>query len=91
MRLTYFKHVCHYAVLIYCILTFLMPCESFNQVKFSEMTLENFQMLQSSEWEPNGSFYKSSGTMSTSTGQNGGILGSNRTILFDHVSLFFKV
>ncbi|PWA48201.1 protein SCAI [Artemisia annua] len=57
-----------------------------NEVKFSELTLDNFRMLQSLEWEPSGSFYKSSGTMSTGTGQNGGFLGSNRTNYSQEIS-----
>ncbi|KAI3693864.1 hypothetical protein L1987_76819 [Smallanthus sonchifolius] len=40
-----------------------------NEVKFSELTLDNFRMLHSLEWEPSGSFYKVSGT--TSTGSQG--------------------
>lgn len=39
-----------------------------NEVKFSELTLDTFRMLQSLEWEPSGSFYQSS---DTKTGQNG--------------------
>lgn len=34
----------------------------FNQVKFSELTLDTFRMLQCLEWEPSGSFYQSPGT-----------------------------
>nr|XP_043619513.1 protein SCAI [Erigeron canadensis] len=53
-----------------------------NEVKFSELTLDNFRMLQSLEWEPSGSFYKSSGTISsgigTTGGQNGALLGPGR-------------
>ncbi|KAJ0792833.1 putative protein SCAI [Helianthus annuus] len=30
------------------------------QVKFSELTTDNFRMLQCLEWEPSGSFYQSS-------------------------------
>uniref|UniRef100_A0A2P2L0T8 Protein SCAI n=1 Tax=Rhizophora mucronata TaxID=61149 RepID=A0A2P2L0T8_RHIMU len=40
-----------------------------NEVKFSELTLDTFRMLQCLEWEPSGSFYQSS---STKIGQNGG-------------------
>lgn len=39
-----------------------------NEVKFSELTLDNFRILQCLEWEPSGSFYKSSGTTYTETG-----------------------
>ncbi|XP_024984591.1 protein SCAI-like isoform X1 [Cynara cardunculus var. scolymus] len=53
-----------------------------NEVKFSELTLDNFRMLQCLEWEPSGSFYQSSGITSTgvgtNTGQNGGLPGSIR-------------
>lgn len=31
----------------------------FVQVKFSELTLDTFRMLQCLEWEPSGSFYQS--------------------------------
>lgn len=47
-----------------------------NEVKFSELTLDTFRMLQCLEWEPSGSFYKSSGPPSSGTAtniaQNGG-------------------
>ncbi|KAJ0605808.1 putative protein SCAI [Helianthus annuus] len=36
------------------------------EVKFFELTLDNFGMLQCTEWEPNGSFNKLSGTTSAS-------------------------
>ncbi|GLT72953.1 hypothetical protein SLA2020_448450 [Shorea laevis] len=39
-----------------------------NEVKFSELTLDTFRMLQCLEWEPSGSFYQSSGAR---IGQNG--------------------
>nr|GMD71745.1 protein SCAI isoform X1 [Ipomoea batatas] len=46
-----------------------------NEVKFSELTLDTFRMLQCLEWEPSGSFYQTSGAPSSgagsSTGQNG--------------------
>lgn len=45
-----------------------------NEVKFSELTLDTFRMLQCLEWEPSGSFYQSTGGKS---GQNGA-LGSSR-------------
>lgn len=38
------------------------------QVKFSELTIDTFRMLQCLEWEPSGSFYQSSGSK---PGQNG--------------------
>ncbi|KAJ9185666.1 hypothetical protein P3X46_005266 [Hevea brasiliensis] len=40
-----------------------------NEVKFSELTLDTFRMLQCLEWEPSGSFYQSN---CTKIGQNGG-------------------
>lgn len=42
---------------------------SLDQVKFSELTLDTFRMLQCLEWEPSGSFYQSN---STKIAQNGG-------------------
>ncbi|GLT59737.1 hypothetical protein SLA2020_325380 [Shorea laevis] len=45
-----------------------------NEVKFSELTLDTFRMLQCLEWEPSGSFYQSG---VTKMGQNGAS-GSNR-------------
>lgn len=36
-----------------------------NEVKFSELTLDNFRMLQCLEWEPSGSFYQSSGSLTS--------------------------
>ncbi|KAA8520353.1 hypothetical protein F0562_014609 [Nyssa sinensis] len=41
-----------------------------NEVKFSELTLDTFRMLQCLEWEPRGSFYQSSGASSSGTGTN---------------------
>lgn len=41
-----------------------------NEVKFSELTLDTFRMLQCLEWEPSGSFYKSSGAPSSGTATN---------------------
>ncbi|KZV21806.1 protein SCAI [Dorcoceras hygrometricum] len=46
-----------------------------NEVKFSELTLDTFRMLQCLEWEPGGSFYQpitatATGSVSV-TGQNG--------------------
>ncbi|KAK4397160.1 protein SCAI [Sesamum angolense] len=46
-----------------------------NEIKFSELSLDNFRMLQSLEWEPSGSFYQASMASSSGTGsgasQNG--------------------
>ncbi|KAI3895542.1 hypothetical protein MKW92_027464 [Papaver armeniacum] len=50
-----------------------------NEVKFTELTLDTFRMLQCLEWEPSGSFYQagaSTGGNGISSGQNG--QGSNR-------------
>lgn len=44
---------------------FLIRCKFLIQVKFSELTLDNFRMLQCLEWEPSGSFYKLSETAPT--------------------------
>ncbi|KAF7113405.1 hypothetical protein RHSIM_RhsimUnG0128700 [Rhododendron simsii] len=41
-----------------------------NEVKFSELTLDTFRMLQCLEWEPSGSFYQSGGVPSSGTGTN---------------------
>ncbi|KAE9463020.1 hypothetical protein C3L33_05072, partial [Rhododendron williamsianum] len=41
-----------------------------NEVKFSELTLDTFRMLQCLEWEPSGSFYQSGGIPSSGTGTN---------------------
>lgn len=38
-----------------------------NEVKFSELTLDTYRMLQNLEWEPSGAFYQSGGV----TNQNG--------------------
>lgn len=53
-----------------------------NEVKYSELTLDAFRMLQCLEWEPSGSFYQASGiplsSTSTTIGQNGGGPGPSR-------------
>lgn len=50
-------------------------CWFHGQIKFSELTLDTFRMLQCLEWEPSGSFYQSSGAPASGTGagigQNG--------------------
>ncbi|KAK4772375.1 hypothetical protein SAY86_014150 [Trapa natans] len=51
----------------------LSSCHS-NELKFSELTLDTFRMLQCLEWEPSGSFYQSSGSKI-------GASGPNRTII----------
>ncbi|XP_074263114.1 uncharacterized protein LOC141585933 [Silene latifolia] len=43
-----------------------------NEVKFSELTLDTYRMLQSLEWEPSGTFYQSG----SSTSQNGSTKGN---------------
>ncbi|CAI0385134.1 unnamed protein product [Linum tenue] len=43
-------------------------CRRTYQVKFSELTLDTFRMLQCLEWEPSGAFYK---THNPKLGQNG--------------------
>ncbi|KAH9621807.1 hypothetical protein KSS87_021133 [Heliosperma pusillum] len=47
-----------------------------NEVKFSELTLDTYRMLQSLEWEPSGSFYQSG----SSTSQN----GSTKSNILNH-------
>ncbi|KAL0008288.1 hypothetical protein SO802_009790 [Lithocarpus litseifolius] len=42
-----------------------------NEVKFSELTLDTFRMLQCLEWEPSGSFYQSSGARIIQNGSSG--------------------
>ncbi|CAK9177148.1 unnamed protein product [Ilex paraguariensis] len=45
-----------------------------NEIKFSELSLDTFRMLQCLEWEPSGSFYQFSGAHSSGNGniaQNG--------------------
>ncbi|KAF3947057.1 hypothetical protein CMV_026757 [Castanea mollissima] len=42
-----------------------------NEVKFSELTLDTFRMLQCLEWEPSGSFYQSSGARIIQNGASG--------------------
>ncbi|KAK6804219.1 hypothetical protein RDI58_002003 [Solanum bulbocastanum] len=46
-----------------------------NEVKYSELTLDTFRMLQCLEWEPSGSFYQTGGVppsgVGTGIGQNG--------------------
>ncbi|PON78448.1 Protein SCAI [Trema orientale] len=39
-----------------------------NEVKFSELTLDTFRMLQCLEWEPSGSFYQSNFTKNSHNG-----------------------
>lgn len=39
-------------------------------MKFSELTLDTFRMLQCLEWEPSGSFYQSSGNKIGASGPN---------------------
>lgn len=38
-----------------------------NEVKFSELTIDSFRMLQCLEWEPSGSFYQASAALSSGT------------------------
>lgn len=44
-----------------------------NEVKFSELTLDTFRMLQALEWEPSGSLFKARTDSSAGTGVSGGI------------------
>ncbi|OMP05804.1 hypothetical protein COLO4_08540 [Corchorus olitorius] len=43
----------------------------YNEIKFSELTLDTFRMLQCLEWEPSGSFYQSTGGKSDQNGALG--------------------
>ncbi|XP_058084872.1 uncharacterized protein LOC131232576 isoform X2 [Magnolia sinica] len=56
-------------------------CKRNFPVKFTELTLDTFRMLQCLEWEPSGSFYQTRGAELSvngpSVGQNGGV-GPNR-------------
>lgn len=52
------------------------------QAMFSELTTDNFRMLQCLEWEPSGSFYQS--IEISSTGQNGALAGSARVSHYSH-------
>ncbi|KAL2319396.1 hypothetical protein Fmac_028365 [Flemingia macrophylla] len=42
-----------------------------NEVKYSELTIDTFRMLQSLEWEPSGSFYQSSSSKLSQNGTTG--------------------
>ncbi|XP_057453753.1 uncharacterized protein LOC130745481 isoform X1 [Lotus japonicus] len=42
-----------------------------NEVKFSELTIDTFRMLQCLEWEPSGSFYQASGSKPSQNGATG--------------------
>ncbi|GAU26155.1 hypothetical protein TSUD_353770 [Trifolium subterraneum] len=42
-----------------------------NEVKFSELTIDTFRMLQCLEWEPSGSFYQSGGSKLSHNGATG--------------------
>lgn len=43
----------------------------YNEVKFSEFTIDTFRMLQCLEWEPSGSFYQSGGSKLSQNGATG--------------------
>lgn len=43
----------------------------FDQVRFLEITLDTFRMLQCLEWEPSGTFFQSSSTKSAQNGAAG--------------------
>ncbi|KAF8412803.1 hypothetical protein HHK36_000773 [Tetracentron sinense] len=52
-----------------------------NEVKFAELTLDTFRMLQCLEWEPSGSFYQTSADSTSGSGANvgqNGAAGLNR-------------
>lgn len=50
-----------------CLVSNVVP----EQVKFSELTINTFRMLQCLEWEPSGSFYQSSGSKLSHNGAIG--------------------
>lgn len=56
-------------------LTLVMLCAIF-QVKFAELTLDTFRMMQCLEWEPIGSFYQKH---SVESRQNGGLTDNSVT------------
>lgn len=43
------------------------------QVKFSELTLDTFRILQALEWEPSGALFKARSDSSAGSGVSGGI------------------
>lgn len=47
------------------------------QVKFAELTLDTFRMLQNLEWEPSGSFYQANLAPSTGLGSGAGQNGAS--------------
>ncbi|KAI3511238.1 hypothetical protein L1887_18386 [Cichorium endivia] len=58
-----------------------------NEVKFSELTIDNFRMLQCLEWEPSGSFYQSNGIQfGSNIGQSGPLQGSIRVNYSQEIS-----
>ncbi|KAL1546570.1 protein SCAI isoform X1 [Salvia divinorum] len=48
-----------------------------NEVKFAELTLDTFRMLQNLEWEPSGSFYQANLAPSTGLGSGAGQNGAS--------------
>eukprot|EP00252_Welwitschia_mirabilis_P008206 TRINITY_DN1993_c0_g1_i2.p1 TRINITY_DN1993_c0_g1~~TRINITY_DN1993_c0_g1_i2.p1 ORF type:complete len:641 (-),score=88.23 TRINITY_DN1993_c0_g1_i2:660-2582(-) len=55
-----------------------------NEVKFAEITLDSFRMIQCLEWEPSGMFYQ---MRSSESGMNGALQsGSNRTNPVDDIT-----
>lgn len=49
----------------------LFPTVVPEQVKYSELTIDTFRMLQCLEWEPSGLFYQSSGSKLSQNGATG--------------------
>ncbi|KAL8542520.1 hypothetical protein ACS0TY_003400 [Phlomoides rotata] len=50
-----------------------------HEVKYSELTLDTFRMLQSLEWEPSGSFYQANTAPSSGTGSSASQNGASGT------------
>lgn len=67
--------------ILLCNYSYHMLLFAVHQVKFSELTLDTFRMLQSLEWEPSGSFYQANLAPSIGTGSGAsqnGASGPNR-------------
>lgn len=65
---SHFKQIQHNLYFFFSFWWSIFPSLVHAQVKFSELTLDTFRMIQSLEWEPSGSFYRPNNR----SGQNGG-------------------
>ncbi|XP_028762796.1 protein SCAI [Neltuma alba] len=52
-----------------------------NEVKFSELTIDTFRMLQCLEWEPSGSFYQSNSKLSQNGASGSSRIGFSQDIV----------